>query len=42
MTFAEIADVLDITPSTAASRYRYAIGKLSVMLRQTVGDLDHA
>jgi RNA polymerase sigma-70 factor, ECF subfamily len=41
MTFAEIADVLEVTPSTAASRYRYAIGKLSVMLRQTVGDLDH-
>jgi RNA polymerase sigma-70 factor, ECF subfamily len=41
MTFAENADVLEVTPSTAASRYRYAIGKLSVMLRQTVGDLDH-
>lgn len=41
MTFAEIADVLEVTPSTAASRYRYAIGKLSVMLRQSVGDLDH-
>ena len=41
MTFAEIADVLEVTPSTAASRYRYAIGKLSVMLRQTVGNLDH-
>jgi RNA polymerase sigma-70 factor (ECF subfamily) len=41
MTFAEIADVLDVTPSTAASRYRYGLGKLSVMLRETVGDLDH-
>jgi RNA polymerase sigma-70 factor, ECF subfamily len=41
MTFADIAEVLEITPSTAASRYRYAIGKLSVMLRETVGDLNH-
>ena len=29
MTFAQIADVLDISPDTAASRYRYAIEKLS-------------
>lgn len=29
MTFAEIANVLEITPSTAASRYRYAVAKLS-------------
>jgi RNA polymerase sigma-70 factor (ECF subfamily) len=41
MTFAEIADVLDISPSTAASRYRYGLGKLSLILRDTVGDLDH-
>jgi len=41
MTFAEIADVLEVSPSTAASRYRYAIGKLSVMLREKVGGLDH-
>lgn len=33
MTFAEIADVLDITASTAASRYRYAIEKLTNKLR---------
>lgn len=32
MTFAEIAEVLQITPSTAASRYRYALEKLSSKL----------
>lgn len=32
MTFAEIASVLDLSPSTAASRYRYAMTKLSVLL----------
>ena len=32
LTFAEIADVLRITPSTAASRYRYALEKLSFKL----------
>ena len=32
MTFAEIAEVLEITPSTAASRYRYALEKLSSKL----------
>ncbi|WP_182868957.1 RNA polymerase sigma factor [Rhodopirellula sp. JC639] len=29
LTFAEIAEVLQITPSTAASRYRYALEKLA-------------
>ncbi len=33
MTFAEIAEVLDLPPATAASRYRYAIEKLQVKLR---------
>ena len=32
LTFAEIAEVLQITPSTAASRYRYALEKLSSKL----------
>lgn len=32
LTFAEVAEVLQITPSTAASRYRYALGKLSSKL----------
>ncbi|TVP99975.1 MAG: sigma-70 family RNA polymerase sigma factor [Planctomycetaceae bacterium] len=29
MTFAQIADVLDVAPATAASRYRYALDKLA-------------
>jgi len=32
MTFAEIADVLGESPNTAASRYRYALAKLSQYL----------
>ena len=31
-TFAQVADVLAVSPSTAASRYRYAMQKLSSML----------
>lgn len=33
LTFVQISEVLDITPSTAASRYRYALEKLSHKLR---------
>lgn len=33
MTFAQIAEVLDVSPSTVASRYRYAIEKLSLKIR---------
>lgn len=33
MTFAEIAEVLDLPAATAASRYRYAIEKLAMKLR---------
>ena len=33
LTFQQISQVLEITPSTAASRYRYAIEKLSQKLR---------
>lgn len=33
MTFAQIAAILEISPSTAASRYRYAIEKLTHQLR---------
>lgn len=33
MTFAEIGDLLEITGSTAASRYRYAIEKLAIRLQ---------
>ena len=35
MTFAEIGEVLGISPSTAASRYRYAIEKLTQKLSVT-------
>jgi RNA polymerase sigma-70 factor (ECF subfamily) len=38
MTFAEIACVLDITPSTAASRYRYAMSKLTQRLSDQQDD----
>lgn len=34
MTFAEVAQVVDVTPSTAASRYRYALAKLARLLGQ--------
>ena len=34
LTFAEIGQVLDISPSTAASRYRYALEKLAQRLGQ--------
>jgi RNA polymerase sigma-70 factor (ECF subfamily) len=39
MTFAEIAVVLDISPNTAASRYRYALDKLRDALRPLHNDL---
>jgi RNA polymerase sigma-70 factor (ECF subfamily) len=32
LTFAQIAAVFDISPNTAASRYRYALEKLRRML----------
>ena len=33
MTFGEISQVLEISPSTAASRYRYAVEKLTRKLQ---------
>jgi RNA polymerase sigma-70 factor (ECF subfamily) len=39
MTFAEIAEVLDISANTAASRYRYALDKLREALRPLHRDL---
>jgi RNA polymerase sigma-70 factor (ECF subfamily) len=39
MTFAQIAEILDISPNTAASRYRYALDKLREALRPHYGDL---
>jgi RNA polymerase sigma-70 factor (ECF subfamily) len=32
-TFEEIAQILDIPPNTAASRYRYGLDKLRLRLR---------
>lgn len=45
LTFAEISEVLQITPSTAASRYRYALEKLSGKLARLAdceGDASYA
>ncbi len=39
LTFAEIAEVLDISANTAASRYRYALDKLRAGLRPLKQDL---
>lgn len=39
MTFAEIAEVLEISANTAASRYRYALDKLRDLLRPLHRDL---
>ena len=33
LTFAQIAEALEISPHTAASRYRYALDKLRDVLR---------
>lgn len=39
MTFARIAEVLEISPNTAASRYRYAMQNLRASLPLTVPDI---
>ena len=39
LTFAEIAETLEISPDTAASRYRYALNKLRDALRPLHEDL---
>jgi RNA polymerase sigma-70 factor, ECF subfamily len=41
-TFEEIADVLEISPNTAASRYRYAIDKLRERLRPLYKEITNA
>jgi RNA polymerase sigma-70 factor, ECF subfamily len=41
MTFAEIADVLGESPNTAASRYRYALQKLSQYLQPLAQEVRH-
>ena len=40
LTFSEIADVLGISPNTAASRYRYGIEKLQTTLRPIYDELN--
>lgn len=41
LTFAEIAEVLGIPAATAASRYRYALAKLSSHLRDHAAEVHH-
>jgi RNA polymerase sigma-70 factor (ECF subfamily) len=40
-TFGEIAATLDISPNTAASRYRYALDKLRARLRPLYHEIKH-
>jgi RNA polymerase sigma-70 factor (ECF subfamily) len=42
LTFEEIADILEISPNTAASRYRYAIDKLRERLRPIYKEITNA
>jgi RNA polymerase sigma-70 factor, ECF subfamily len=42
MTFAEIGEILGQSPNTAASRYRYALQKLSQHLHAVVQEVRHA
>lgn len=42
MTFVEIGEVLGQSPNTAASRYRYALDKLSKSLQPTYGEVTNA
>lgn len=41
MTFAEIGEVLGESPNTAASRYRYALQKLSLYLQPLADEVSH-
>jgi RNA polymerase sigma-70 factor (ECF subfamily) len=42
LTFAQIAEILDVPPDTAASRYRYGMQKLSQVLQPQQGEVPHA
>ena len=42
MTFAEIAVVMDESPNTIASRYRYALQKLQPLLEPLADEVPHA
>ena len=41
MTFAEIAATLELSPNTAASRYQYAMAKLTARLRPKPSEVAH-
>ncbi|HAC90583.1 MAG TPA: sigma-70 family RNA polymerase sigma factor [Planctomycetaceae bacterium] len=41
MTFQQIATVLNISPATAASRYRYALQKMAFLLQSHMGQKIH-
>jgi len=41
MTFAQIAEILEMSPDTAASRYRYAMQKLTHKLDPAEGEVSH-
>jgi len=41
MTFSQIANVLDQTPSTVASRYRYAMEKLARHFESKHPEVNH-
>ena len=41
LTFAEIAEILGESPNTAASRYRYALEKLSHTLQPLAEEVQH-
>jgi RNA polymerase sigma-70 factor (ECF subfamily) len=42
MTFEEVAEALEISPNTAASRYRYGIDKLRALLRPFYDEIKSA
>jgi RNA polymerase sigma-70 factor, ECF subfamily len=42
LTFEEIAEILDVSPNTAASRYRYALDKLRERLRPLYKEITNA
>ncbi len=41
LTFQQIGDVLELSPHTAASRYRYALEKLAAVLRSDDAEVKH-
>jgi len=41
LTFSQIADILGLSPSTAASRYRYALQKLAGQLHSIQREVNH-